>query len=192
MSDLEPIGPVVRIQVQRRKIKIKGEGYHPEWIANVDRAALVGGGMLGWDGDSWVMDVHHPLYPGGKGRANRAVSVGFTSHYQAMEERFGALADGIAGENLIVQTSRSYTPDDVAAGLVVRTAEGDIDLVEPAVARPCPEFTSHLLGLGTVADKEAIADDIAFVDEGIRGYVAAVGSGPMYLSIGDEVYRRSG
>lgn len=185
---MHKIGDIVALQIQRDRIKIKGVGYLPELIQPIEEAALHGGGMIGHDDGSWVMDVHHPFHPTGKGNASRAVSFGFTSHYAAMRRRFGVVPDFVGGENIIVDTATMLSVEDLAGGVVVRTAAADIEFTEAIVLAPCREFTSHLLGLAAPAAKDAIADDIAFLADGMRGFGAGVDGGPFTVSVGDEVW----
>ena len=84
------------------------------------------------------MDVHHRHHPRGKNDdGTHGVSVGFTSHYRTMEERYGDhMTVGCAGENIIVETDRMVTIDDVEQGIVILNADGKekgrlIDVDEP-------------------------------------------------------------
>ena len=67
----EPIGPVVRLQVQRIPIKVRGEGYLPEEILPVERAAVAAWGMLGWVDGAWVVDAHQKSHPSRRGGGRR-------------------------------------------------------------------------------------------------------------------------
>lgn len=190
MENAVRIGNIVALQVQRDRIKIKGVEYLPHLIQRVDEVALSGGGMIGHHDDGWLMDVHHPFHPTGKGRAERAVSFGFTSHYHAMRQRFGDVPEFIAGENVIVGCDDMVQLDDLAPGVVIRTADGDIEMMDIAVAEPCREFTSHLLGLAEPAERRDIEPDIEFLTKGMRGFVAGVEGGPFSVRVGDEVWRK--
>ena len=192
MGDAVKIGDIVALQVQRDRIKIKGVGYLPHLIQRVDEAALSGGGMIGHHEDGWLIDVHHPFHPKGKAKAYRAVSFGFTSHYQAMREHFGEVPDFIAGENVIVDTDDMVHLEDLTPGVFIRTADADIEMSDIAVAEPCREFTSHLLGLAEPAERRDIEPHIEFLTQGMRGFVAGVDGGPFTVKVGDEVWRRLG
>ncbi len=190
MTDVVKIGDIVALQVQRDRIKIKGVEYRPHLIQRVDDAALSGGGMIGHHEDGWLMDVHHPFHPTGRRRTERAVSFGFTSHYQAMRQHFGDVPEFIAGENVIVDSHDMVYLDDLAPGVVIRTTDGDIEMMDIAVAEPCREFTSHLLGLPEPAERREIEPHIEFLTKGMRGFLAGVEGGPFSIRVGDEVWRR--
>ena len=189
MSEL--LGTITRLQVHRAAVKAN-ERYDPAPLLAVDRASIDEGGLIGWDGQSWVMDNHHRAYPGNAGGWRRALSVGFTSHYSAMAARFGAtVVPGIAAENIIVETPERIEPAAVEPGLEIHTRSGvKLALSEPLVAAPCREFTSCLLGLSARAERETISDELAFLDGGMRGFVFGcrhVGE-PVTIHIGDDVY----
>jgi hypothetical protein len=185
---MHQLGPIVAIQCQPDRIKSKGVGYFPDRIRQVTEAALVGGGLLGRHDGTWIVDVHHPLHPGGRGTEHRAVSFGFTSHYAAMGDRFGAVARFAAGENLIVDTTETITPAMAVAGFLIRTGAGDVATGPGHVLAPCREFTSHLLGLDAPAERDDIAADMAFLADGMRGFGTAVPGGPHFVRPGDEVW----
>jgi hypothetical protein len=190
MDNAVKIGNVVALQCQRDRIKIKDVGYLPHLIQRVDQAAISGGGLIGYHDGGWLIDVHHPYHPKGKGKAHRAVSFGFTSHYAAMREHFGVVPEFVAGENVIVDTADMVYLEHLAPGVIIRTAAGDIEMGEITVAEPCREFTSHLLGLPAPADRSDIEPDLAFLSKGMRGFVAGVEGGPFPIEVGDEVWRR--
>ena len=193
------IGSVVRLQVQRRSLKI-GERprrwYDPEPIAAVPRLAVDEGGVTGWDAEgNRLDDVHNVAYPGGRNRGTNHVSVGFTSHYGAMRRRFGThLRDGIAGENILVATGLagglSFADADLTGTLVIESSTGPIRLTDLSVAEPCAEFSRFALGLDTFEDETApaVRDALQFLRRGMRGYYAAHATQGT-VELGDLVYR---
>jgi len=186
----EPIGEIVRIQIQRIPIKVKGVGYDPTGIAEVPKASVDAWGMVGWYGDVWAVDAHHKAHPVSRARGRRPLSVGFTGHYALMAERFGDAPIGIAGENIIVD-GPALTLDDLGAGLVVVTSDGTELLLErPRVAAPCLEFTSFMLGFDHVAPLEEIEEPLADLHDGRRGFIVAADTAtlPVEISLGDQVY----
>ncbi|MFV1971345.1 MAG: hypothetical protein ACC683_10130, partial [Acidimicrobiia bacterium] len=97
------VGEIVRLQIQRVPVKVRGEGYLPDKILPVARASVDAWGMLGWHDGAWVVDAHNKAHPSQRGGGRRPLSIGFTGHYSAMAERFGEAPLGIAGENIIVE-----------------------------------------------------------------------------------------
>jgi hypothetical protein len=189
MSEL--LGRITRIQVHRRHVQV-GPDYRPEGLVAVKRGAIDSGGMTGWDGEAWLLDVHHVAYPMERNGAPRALSMGFTGHYDLMRERFGdRAADGVAAENIIVDAEGRVRLEDVAEGLVIQTQGGShVELADPRVAEPCRQFTSYLLGLPEMALREQIQDDLEFLGEGMRGFVMAAPevAAPVEFAVGDEVW----
>ena len=98
-------GPIVRLQVQKIPIKRRGEGYAPEGLLIVDRAAVDAWGMVGWHGDAWVVDAHHTAHPSRRGGGRRQLSIGFTGHYSEMERRFGNAPIGIINTDIDQQSA---------------------------------------------------------------------------------------
>ena len=186
------IGTLSRLQVQRSSLKI-GEKpdrrYDPGAILPVDRAWLAPEGVLGLDGGgAWVVDVHHRNHPQTKNEDGlHGISVGFSTHYGAMRERFGShITPGCAGENLLADTDRAYAYDDLAGGLAIVGQDGSelVRLKVLQVAHPCRPFTGW--ALGTRVEPEVLKESLQFLDEGMRGfYCVAEGSGG--IAVGDKL-----
>lgn len=186
----DEIGPIVRLQVQKIPIKRRGEGYVPEGLLVVDRAAVDAWGMVGWHGDAWVVDAHHTSHPSRRGGGRRQLSIGFTGHYSEMERRFGNAPIGIAGENCIVD-GPPLTLGELGEGVVVVTADGtELALERPRVAAPCVEFTSFMLGLDAVAPLAEIEGPLADLHDGRRGFIVAADHArdAVHIAIGDRVF----
>lgn len=187
----ERLGPIVRLQVHAESLKRDG-AYVPAPLISVERASVDAAGLLGWDGTGWVVDVHHSAHPRLRGGGHRALSIGFTGHYERIEERFGTVPFGIAGESIIVD-GPAVTADMISGGLIVRTGDGaEVELRSPQPAIACPGFTSHLLGSPVVLPRDEIDHHLAFLSTGTRGYILSVDhlDAPVELSIGDEVFTR--
>ena len=190
MQRSELVGEIVRLQVQRIPIKVKGIAYLPGEILPVERASVDAWGMLGWHEGAWVVDAHNRAHPSRRGGGRRSLSIGFTGHYAVMAERFGNAPLGIAGENIIVDGPALWLAD-LGEGLVVDTSEGEVLLERPRVAAPCAEFTSFMLGLDSVAPVADIEDALADLHDGRRGFIVAADHAPqsVELTLGDKVYR---
>jgi hypothetical protein len=186
----EFIGEIVRLQVQRIPIKAKGIGYLPGEILPVERASVDAWGMVGWHDGAWVVDAHNRAHPSRRGGGQRPLSIGFSGHYDAMAERFGAAPIGIAGENIIVDGAALWL-EDLGEGLIVETAAGELELERPRVAAPCREFTSFMLGLDSVAPLSEIEDALADLHDGRRGFIVAAdhAAQPIEMLVGDRAYK---
>lgn len=187
----ESLGPIVRLQVHAESLKRDG-AYDPAPLVVVQRAVIDASGMLGWDGTGWVVDSHHEAHPHVRGGGHRVLSIGFTGHYERMAERFGDVPIGIAGENIIVD-GPAVASDDIGEGLVVRTHSGAVmELLSPVPAVACPGFTSRLLKSSTVLERDEIAEHLAFLSTGTRGFILAVDhiDRGVEISVGDEVFTR--
>lgn len=187
------LGPIVRLQIQRDRLKAEGIGYDPTPILVVDEVSLDANGLMGRHEGGWVIDVHHREHPASRGRGRRPLSLGFTGHYEAMAGRFGSVEIGCAGENVIIELAGRATPRDLDGSVVVSTSAGDVALGEARVAAPCAEFTSWLKGLDEVVAAGDQADDMAFLDHGTRGYLLDPSrvSGPVTVRLGDTVSVRT-
>lgn len=194
------IGPIARVQVQRSSLKL-GERprrwFEPGPITRVMALRVDGDGVtgIGTNGEL-IVDVHNRAHPESKFRGENGVSVGFTAHYATMRECFGErVTDGIAGENILVESAGVLSEDDLAGGLVIVTADGsEVALDEVIVAAPCVEFAKYASGSAPEdpADR-VISDAVAFLHHGLRGFYATIAAStpqPAIIRPGDLVYRR--
>lgn len=184
------IGPIVRLQVQVAPLKTRGSGYDPSGILAVEEVAIGPQGVVGHHQGTWVVDVHHGAHPFGRAGGRRALSVGFTGHYERMASRFGAAPLGCAGENLIVAAGGRIMVGDLAGALHIRGASGSVAVRRARVAAPCAEFTSWIKGLDVVVPIADQRDDVAFLDDGMRGFILDVShlERPALVRVGDEVW----
>lgn len=190
---MRTIGTVTRLQIQRSSLKT-GEKpdrvYDPAPLLPVPRLAVTPDGVLGAGADGgWLVDVHHRAHPETKNEDGlNGVSVGFTSHYAAMRDRFGdRIVVGCAGENIIVAADRAFTYDDLAGGLAIVATDGPerVRLRVLQVAHPCRPFTGWALGGGRVA-AEVLKSHLQFLDGGTRGFYC-VGEGSGTVAVGDRL-----
>src|SRR5260370_25350372 len=119
---MHQVGTIGRLEIQRASLKT-GEKpnrvYDPAPILAVDRLAVSPDGVLGGGPEGgWLVDVHHRAHPSTKNEDGlHGVSVGFTSHYTLMRDRFGKrIAPGCAGAKILAEADRRRTPADLAAG----------------------------------------------------------------------------
>ena len=187
------LGSIVRLQVQRDPLKVKGESYDPAGILQVAKASIDATGMLGRHNGSWVVDAHHAGHPRARAGGRRALSIGFVGHYAEMAERFGAADLGCAGENIVLDTLGRVTLEDLAGEIVIHSEGGPVVVSASQVAAPCAEFTSWIKGLDRVIPKRDQAEDVDFLDHGTRGFILDVSSltSPAAINVGDPVSVRS-
>ena len=185
------IGDIVLLQIQRSALKT-GEApnrvYDPGPILTVDRLAVGPDGVLGLGPDrSWIVDIHHKGHPATKNPDGRhGISIGFTTHYDLMRERFGERIDlGCAGENIIVETDRRFALEDLKAGVVMLAPDGrELHLDVLDVAHPCRPFTGW--ALGRTVESDALKAHLQFLDGGTRGFRLG-GTTAGFVSVGDRV-----
>lgn len=198
MDGAREIGRIVRVQVQDRSLKVPGprfRAYDPAGIVRVAALELDEGGATGIAaGGTRVHDVHHRDHPASKFRGDNGLSIGFTSHYGTMRAMFpGGIDDGQAGENLLVETDRTWSGEDLALGLVALTADGPVRLERVIVADPCVEFARWLLDYPPEERPDAsVGAAVAFLADGVRGFYAAWGGGPARIAEGDLLAIASG
>lgn len=170
------IGPIIRLQVQRSPLKVgekPNRRYVPDPITAVDRLRISRDGIIGIADGTEILDVHHRFHSAGKNDDGRhGVSVGFTAHYAAMQQRFGShLAIGCAGENLIVESAERLSLAEVARGFVLLGPDGHEKgrLQDIEVAHPCRPFTGFAHRYETV-EPAVLRDSLVFLDGGMRGF----------------------
>lgn len=181
-ADDHVLGTVVRLQVQRSRLKPGPRGarvYTTAPLLEV-RALEVGPrGVVGQTDDGAVLDVHHADHPDTRNRGPNGLSLLPRAQYAWLRSRFGDhVADGTAGESLLLDTAAPWTLDDLAGPLVLETSDGDLlELIDPMVASPCVEFARFCLQQPPGRADAAIARTLAELDGGARGfYVTASGS----------------
>jgi hypothetical protein len=144
-------------------------------------------------GGESIIDVHHAAHPETKNRlGTNGISLGFTSHYRAMRDRYGAhLPDGCAGENILVESDHVWSLDELGATLVIECADGQlVSLAGLMTAAPCVEFSrfAHLSAEPLTSDQ--LRTTLQFLDGGMRGFYARLADGQPEAEIraGDRVF----
>ena len=189
---MRELGRIAHLQIQRSSLKT-GEKpnrvYDPARLLTVAHLAIGPDGVLGQaDDGAWLVDVHHRAHPHTKNEDGvHGVSLGFTSHYAAMRDRFGnRITVGCAGENIVVETEGRITFEELERGVAL-LGEGGSELARLEVlqvAHPCRPFSGWALG-GTV-ESDVLKDTLQFLDDGMRGfYCQGVRSG--IVAVGDRV-----
>jgi len=187
------IGAIVRLQVQRSPLKT-GEKphrvYDPAPIMRVTQLALGSGGVFGLGpGQGWIVDIHHRAHPQSRNPDGvNGISLGFTTHYGAMRDRFGdRIALGCAGENIIVEATRPFAIADLQTGIAILAPDGSerMRLAVLDVAHPCRPFTGWALG-GAVVESSVFKSHLQFLDGGMRGFLLG-GDATAIVAVGDRV-----
>ena len=189
------VGTITQLQIQQSSLKV-GEGrdrhYDPAPIRVVRQLSLDPGGVVGWDdqGDR-ILDVHHAEHPMSKNRdGDNGISIGFVSHYDLMRSRVGEhLANGLAGENILVETDRTFTSDNLPERLRIERANGEVvELVNIRAAEPCVEFTRFAMRYPANERPDAsVTETLEFLRFGMRGYYATYLGAPVTVETGDQV-----
>ena len=189
------IGTIVRLQVQESSLKVgtKPRRYDPAPLQTVPAISLSAAGVVGLaENGETILDVHHHDHPASKNRrGENGISLGFTSHYREMRQRFGQhLADGSAGENILIEADRQYQVEELTAGVVVEgTAETRLELRPVIVAAPCVEFSRYALKFPDDARPDAtVTEALRFLDAGMRGFYATYTGESAVVEIGAQVF----
>jgi hypothetical protein len=191
---VEVIGTVVRLQVQRSRLKpgpATTRVYDPAPLLEVPGLDVGPRGVVGVTASGPVVDVHHADHADSRNRrlAN-GVSLLPRAHYAALRERFGAhLVDGIAGESVLLDTPTAWDATGPSGTLLLETAGGGhLELADVVPIPPCVEFSRWCLRrpVGPVDDEVRAA--MARLGDGARGYYA-VARGSARIETGARLLR---
>jgi MOSC domain len=135
-----------------------------------------------------IIDVHNVSHPQSRNGGANGISVGFTAHYAAMRAHFGAhLSDGIAGENILVETASTIKLSDLGKRLVFQNQAGTfVYLDNLLVAPPCEPFSRFALRQSPPVEAATMKATLQFLDDGTRGFYAVPLSGT--IQSGDKVF----
>lgn len=194
-KELIKVGEIAFVQIQTDKLKVDEDGqryYRPKPIRQMEKLLLTAQGISGVDADGLTfLDVHHQAHPNSRNSGHNSVSFGFLGNYARMRERFGGhIADGIGGENIIIDADRHLTESDFAGGVMIQHLADDnmIELYSVMVAAPCAPFSTYCLNYKPLPAELKAA--IQFLDNGTRGYYATAKEKDCqcYISAGDPIY----
>ncbi|MXY76441.1 MAG: hypothetical protein F4Y40_05065 [Acidimicrobiia bacterium] len=172
-GDWVEVGQVVKLQIQRRPLR-DGEDYRLDPLAEVSTLRLTPDGPIGFDGVSWIVDCHHRHHPQATNyRPGRALSIGFTSHYENIWKRFTPIPLGAGGENLIVSSDQVISEAELDGGIRIGTSQASILLSDAKAAEPCVAFTRLVTGRPEAKARE-LAEDRERLRHGVRGFVMPV------------------
>ena len=198
VENLRELGVVKLVQVQPNGLIIeKPSGYFYDVTRRVEVERLIinalGIEAITPDGKH-VLDIHHINHPDKAYDDDDLVSIGFTSHYQAIRARFGEhMVDGSAGENIIIDNADEIWEQDLGRQIAIESAETGhralLDLV--SFAPPCEEF-SHFVAQSQherlpAAELKSI---LQFLNKGRRGFLLVLSEGQKEATVqsGDRVF----
>lgn len=193
---MREIGRVQFVQIQRSSLKLGNashEYYDPAALLRSDHLAVSAAGAFAvMPDESYIVDIHNAMHP--HTRHNRdsdnGLSVGFTSHYQAMREQFGAhLTDGIAGENIIIETARRFSLADLGDQIAFQNPVSGqvIRLNVPKMAAPCTPFSQFCMCQPDLGG-QPLKETLQFLHNGMRGFLVALPDMPYAtINAGDRM-----
>lgn len=198
VEESRKLGEVKLVQVQPSGLIIKtpsGWFYDESRRIEVDKLLIT---PLGIEaeiaGGEHVLDIHHINHPDKAYDNDDLISIGFTSHYEAMRQRFGKhMLDGVAGENIIIENDQEVWMDDLGQQIAIESTEtGRITLMDVVeFAAPCEEF-SHFVAQSQ--DKRLPAAELKsilqFLNNGRRGFLLVLTEGQEMATVrsGDQVF----
>jgi len=167
---VELIGTVVRLQVQRERLKPGPAGarvYNPAPLLEVEALELGPRGVHGLVDESRVLDVHHADHPQTRNvKLLNGVSVMTTARYADLRARFGdRMADGIAGESVLLDAATL----DLSGPVVLETNQGPLPLTAVPIP-PCVEFSRWVLGRDVGDTGAEVLAAMAGLADGARGF----------------------
>lgn len=174
---MEVLGTVVRLQVQTGHLKPRPSGsghYDPAPLREVEWLQVSAAGCAAPGG---LLDLHHADHPQTRNvRGVNGLSLLPQEHYERMRARYGGhVADGVAGENLLLATAGPWTRQDLTGDLLLEVDGGTIAMTSPMAAPPCVEFSRWCLSRGETGPLSLGVDDevaatLADLDHGTRGF----------------------
>lgn len=192
------IGTVVRLQVQRARLKpgpATTRRYDPAPLCEVQALELGPRGVVGRAGAERILDVHHADHPDTRNvRLGNGLSLLPRSHYALLRAAYGPhLVDGSAGESLLLDTTAPWGPEALGGRLWLETEGATaggalLELTGARPAPPCVEFSRFALGRGPGDTGPEVRGALADLDHGVRGfYATAAGEG--VLRVGARLWQ---
>ena len=174
------IGKVIFVQVQRVPLKQgpRSERYYdPSGLVRVPGLDLSPNGVVGLAADGErILDAHHRDHPESRFMGLNGISVGFTPHYERMRNDFGDhLTDGIAGENVIVESEKAFSVDDLQGLLVFENPDGSECRMRLYKAMaPCDEFSHFAKQAKERLPASTLKATLQALEDGRRGFTIAL------------------
>jgi len=200
------LGMVSLVQLQPQGLIIETPGkttngyfYDPSRRVQVDQLEISPRGIEAAlpDGER-VLDIHHLDHPDKAYDDDDLVCVGFSAHYEAMREEFGEhMIDGIAGENIIVDSPEEVWMADLGEKLGIENQEtGEMAILEMIEsAAPCPEFSQFCIQRQyEKIETPQMRQILRFLGKGRRGFLLVLDQqqGAVTVRPGDRVFTQDG
>jgi len=196
---IRELGKVKLVQLQPSGLIIETQPgeyfYDSSRRLEVDQIIINSKGIEAIDADGKnVLDIHHLDHPDKEYDDDDLVCIGFTSHYEAMREKFGDhMVDGIAGENIIIEYEDEVWVEDIGDQIAIENKETGQRIVMDLLsfAAPCHEF-SHFTtqSQDKKLEPEKLKETLQFLNKGRRGFLLVLSEGqePAEVSAGDLVF----
>ncbi len=196
-ENMRELGTVMLVQIQPSGLIVQteaGEVYDPSRRVEVDRLLVTSLGIEAVIDGKRVLDIHHIDHPDKAYDNKDLVSIGFTSHYDAMGKRFGEhMVDGVAGENIIIEYDLEIWMEDLGKQIIIENVKtGKRSLFDVVrFAAPCDEF-SHFVA-NSQHERLPAADlksTLQFLNDGRRGFLLVLSKGQESATVepGDMVW----
>ena len=195
---LHELGRVKLVQIQPSGLIIdtpSGGFYDASRRVEVDRLFITPKGISATSPEGeQVLDIHHIDHPDKAYDNDDLVSIGFTSHYEAMRTRFGEhMVDGAGGENIIIEYDEEVWLEDLGQLMAIENSESGhktlFDVMD--FAAPCEEF-SHFAANSQEARLPAdqLKATLQFLGNGRRGFLLVMRDGQetAIVRTGDRVF----
>lgn len=192
------LGKVKLVQVQPSGLIIEtrsGYFYDVSRRVVVEKLLITSLGIEATTADGeHVLDIHHINHPDKAYGDDDLVSIGFTSHYQAMRKRFGEhMQDGTAGENIIIEYDQEVWMDDLGAQIAIENkTTGKKTLLDVlSFAAPCDEFSHFVAGSQSERLPAAkLKQTLEFLHNGRRGFLLGLSDRQEAATVeaGDRVF----
>ena len=187
LTQLQPSGLIIETS--------SGYFYDASRLVVVDRLKITPLGIeaITPEGEQ-VLDIHHINHPDKAYDDDDLVCIGFTSHYDAMRDRFGDhMVEGFAGENIIIDFEEEVWPEDLGSHIGIENADtGQLAVFDMvSFAAPCQEF-SHFAAQSQ-DDKlppDTLKSILQFLGNGRRGFLLVLNDIHDEVSVqpGDRVF----
>jgi len=198
IENIHEVGRIKLVQLQPSGLIVErtsGSFYDVSRRLEVDRLLITAKGIeaITPDGEH-VLDIHHLDHPDKAYDDDDLVSIGFTSHYEAMRARFGEhMVDGSAGENIIIESEQEIWSEDLGNQVIIENAQSGqrtlLDVV--SFASPCEEF-SHFVNQSQHERLPAaeLKSTLQFLNNGRRGFLLLLNEGQEAATVerGDRVF----